>query len=199
MEVINLREISFTRLFSEYAAAFFLLGGSLKDAVNVCIKQLADFQLAIALARVVEQSDDGPVLCDILRSTVLPDAFKNGNRWLGSWAFWILRRRDLAVRILLVSLTSVSTHERLYIGRQTPLRDIASASDVQVSDITEPHYDDTSLALLFAQLRSKTLQAAQGTSEISGRSEFNFVLQIARVFCRMGMLSFWIFSFYSSV
>lgn len=57
---------------------------------------------------------------------------------------------------------------------------------VQVLQIGEPHYDDPSLALLFSQLRSKTLQTAKGTSEISGRSEFNFVLQIARVFCRMG-------------
>lgn len=87
---------------TEYAAAFFLLGGSLKDAINVCIKQLGDFQLAIALARVVEQSNEGPILLDILRSTVLPLAFKDGNRWLGSWAFWTLHRRDLAVRILLV-------------------------------------------------------------------------------------------------
>lgn len=87
----------------EYAAAFFLLGDSLKDAVNVCIKQLSDFQLAIALARIVEQGEDGPVFKDILNNTVLPLAFKDGNRWLGSWAFWTLNRRDLAVRILLVS------------------------------------------------------------------------------------------------
>lgn len=57
-----------------------------------------------------------------------------------------------------------------------------------MTEIGEPHYDDPSLALLFSQLRSKTLQAAKGTSEISGRAEFHFVLQIARVFCRMGML-----------
>ena len=42
----------------EYAAAFFLLGGSLKDAVNVCLKNLSDWQLAVALARVVEQGDE---------------------------------------------------------------------------------------------------------------------------------------------
>jgi hypothetical protein len=66
------------------------------------------------------------------------------------------------------------------------LRDIADALDIQVAEIGEPHYDDPSLALLFSQLRSKTLQTVKGTSEISGRSEFNFVLQIARVFCRMG-------------
>ncbi|KAJ3750593.1 RAVE protein 1 C terminal-domain-containing protein [Lentinula detonsa] len=153
----------------EYAAAFFILGGSLKDAVNVCIKQLHDFQLAIAIARIVEQSNEGPVLRGILNSTVLPTAFREGNRWLASWAFWLLHRRDLAVRILV-----------------TPLQELASILDVVVKDIGEPHYDDPSLALLFSQLRSKTLQAAKGNSEISGRLEFSFVLQIARVFCRMG-------------
>ncbi|EIW64094.1 WD repeat-containing protein [Trametes versicolor FP-101664 SS1] len=153
----------------EYAAAFFLLGGSLKDAVNVCIKNMSDWQLAVALARVVEGGDDGPVLGDILNNTVIPLAFKNGNRYLASWAFWLLHRRDLAVRILV-----------------TPLQDMASTVDAPIVEIGDPHYDDPSLALLFSQLKSKTLQTAQGTSEISGRTEFNFVLQIARVFCRMG-------------
>jgi hypothetical protein len=32
----------------------------------------------------------------------------------------------------------------------------------------------------------KTLQTVKGTSEISGKTEFNFVLQTARVFMRMG-------------
>ncbi|KIM47847.1 hypothetical protein M413DRAFT_417307 [Hebeloma cylindrosporum] len=153
----------------EYAAAFFLLGGSLKDAVNVCTKQLGDFQLAVALARIVEQSNEGQVLQGILKGTVLPIAFELGNRWLGSWAFWLLHRRDLAVRILL-----------------TPLQDISAAFDLTITEIGEPHYDDPGLALLFSQLRSKTLQAAKGTSEISGRAEFNFVSQMARIFCRMG-------------
>lgn len=87
---------------SEYAAAFFLLGGSLQDAVTVCLKQLQDFQLAVALARIGEQSNDGPVLSGILTNSVLPIALKDGNRWLASWAFWLLHRRDLAVRVILV-------------------------------------------------------------------------------------------------
>ncbi|KAF8273891.1 WD repeat-containing protein [Lactarius quietus] len=153
----------------EYAAAFFILGGTLKDAVNVCLRHLDDFQLAVALARVVEGRDDGPILRDILNETVIPFAFKKGNRWLGSWAFWLLHRRDLAVRILV-----------------TPLRDVAGALDIPITELGTPHYDDPSLALLFSQLKSKTLQAAKGTSEISGRTEFNFVLQMARVFTRMG-------------
>ncbi|KAL5639258.1 hypothetical protein ACGC1H_006687 [Rhizoctonia solani] len=154
----------------EFAAAFFMLGGSLQDAVNVCIKQLNDFQLAIALARVVE-GDSGPVLRGILTKIVVPLAFKEGNRWLGSWAFWMLDRRDLAVRILL-----------------TPLGQLALVlkEDFMVEDIGNPHFDDPSLALLFAQLKSKSLQTVKGVSEISGQMEFNFVLQMARVFCRMG-------------
>ncbi|KAF8578745.1 hypothetical protein K439DRAFT_1361373 [Ramaria rubella] len=155
-----------------YAAAFFLLGGSLKDAVNVCIKQLADLQLAIALARVVEQGDHGPVFQGLLKTVVVPLAFKEGNRWLSSWAFWKLHRRDLAVRVLL-----------------TPLAELAKSLDsldISITEVGDPHYDDPSLALLFSQLKSMSLQTAKGTSEISGRTEFNFVLQMARVFCRMG-------------
>jgi hypothetical protein len=72
--------------------------------VNVCARQLDDFQLAVAIARVVEHSNDGPILLGILKDTVLPIAFRTGNRWLGSWAFWLLHRRDLAVRILLVRI-----------------------------------------------------------------------------------------------
>ena len=98
------RDIYVSQPLAELAAAFFLLGGSLKDAVNVCVKQLNDFQLAVALARINEQGDDGPVLKQLLETVVIPLAFQKGNRWLGSWAFWLLRRRDIAVRILVVSI-----------------------------------------------------------------------------------------------
>jgi hypothetical protein len=56
----------------------------------------------VAISRVVEQSNEGPIMQDILKNTILPFAFQFGNRWLGSWAFWLLHRRDLAVRIILV-------------------------------------------------------------------------------------------------
>lgn len=73
----------------------------------MCVKNLDDFQLAVALARVVENGEDGPILQGLLKDTVVPIAFRDGNRWLASWAFWLLHRRDLAVRILLV-------RERIY-------------------------------------------------------------------------------------
>lgn len=87
---------------TDYAAAFFLLADHLQDAVNVCLNQIKDIQLAIAIARVYE-GDSGPVLKNLLENEVLAVAAKEGNRWLASWAFWMLKRRDMAVRALIVS------------------------------------------------------------------------------------------------
>lgn len=89
-------------ILTEYSAAFFLLADHLQDAVNVCLNQLKDLQLAIAIARVYE-GDTGPVLRKLLQEEVLNIAAQEGNRWLASWAFWMLRRRDMAVRALIVS------------------------------------------------------------------------------------------------
>ena len=87
-----------------YAAAFFLLADALGDAVNVCLNQLKDLQLAIAIARVYEGGDKpGPVLRKLLEEEALTIAAQEGNRWLASWAFWMLHRRDMAVRALIVS------------------------------------------------------------------------------------------------
>jgi hypothetical protein len=85
----------------EYAAAFFLLADSLKDTVNVCLRNLDDFQLAVALARVYE-GDDGPVLKQIINDYVLPRAAEEGDRWLASWAFWMLGDRGKSVQALIV-------------------------------------------------------------------------------------------------
>ena len=85
----------------EYAAAFFLLAGNVKDAVNICASQMQDIQLAIAVARVYD-GDDSLVFHDLLEEKVLPLAAFEGDRWMASWAFWKLGRRDMAVRSLIV-------------------------------------------------------------------------------------------------
>ncbi|GAA6017280.1 hypothetical protein JCM10207_003677 [Rhodosporidiobolus poonsookiae] len=152
-----------------FAAAFFLLGGSLKDAVAVILRQLDDFQLAIAIARTYEGGDDGPVLRSILEDTVIPLAFKQGSRWLGSWALWMLNRRDLAVQIII-----------------TPLAELASRLPYKLDGVSSPAREDPALVLLLAQLRSWSLQTVKGAIAIPGRTEFNFVLHISRILCRMG-------------
>lgn len=97
---------------AEYAAAFFLLADSPKDAVNTCINQLGDLQLGIAIARVYE-GDDGPTLKGLLENHVLPLAAVEGNRWLASWAFWMLNRRDMAVRAIIVRLSRPSSFKSI--------------------------------------------------------------------------------------
>lgn len=69
---------------------------------------------------------------------------------------------------------------------QTPLADLRHDVDFEVTTVADPHDDDPSLALLFSQIKSLTLQTAKGSSEVPERTEFNFVLHNARVFTRMG-------------
>jgi hypothetical protein len=98
---VSCRSVHLT-IFAEYAAAFFLVADRLQDAVNVCLNQLKDMQLAVAITRVYE-GDNGPVLRKLLEEDVLAVAAEEGNRWLACWAFWMLHRKDMAVRALIVS------------------------------------------------------------------------------------------------
>jgi hypothetical protein len=93
----------------EYAAAFFLLADSLKDAVNVCLRNLDDYQLAVAIARVYE-GDDGPILAQIIDDHILPKAAETGDRWLASWAFWMRGERGNSVQSLIVALKRPRTN-----------------------------------------------------------------------------------------
>jgi len=86
----------------EYAAAFFLLADSLKDAVNICLRNLKDYQLAVAIARVYE-GDHGPVLAQVIDDYILPEAVEKGDRWFASWAFWMRGERGKSVQALIVS------------------------------------------------------------------------------------------------
>ncbi len=79
----------------EYAASFFLLAGKLKDAVNVCVKQLSDPQLAISICRIYE-GENGPVLSDLIENTLIPTAAENGDRWLTCMLWTFSGKRDKA-------------------------------------------------------------------------------------------------------
>lgn len=69
-------------------------------------------------------------------------------------------------------------------------------TEFELPEVGESEDDDPSLALLFAQIRLATLQTAKGTSEISEKTEFDFVLHNAWVFTRMGSFSPTSFRFY---
>ena len=71
----------------QYAAAFFLLAGRLKDAVTVCWRNLGDLQLAIVICRLYE-GENGPVLLEFLKNIDEEDV------WLKHIILWI--RNDIS-------------------------------------------------------------------------------------------------------
>ena len=158
-----------TDLLVEYAAAFFLLAGNLQDAINVCANQLHDLQLAIAVTRVYD-GDDSLVLRSLLEEKVLPQAAFEGNRWLATWAFWMLGRRDMAVRALI-----------------SPVHTLIDLPEVPSLQSKSYLSSDPALVVLYRQLRGKTLQALKGASKVSPRAEWDFVIQNARLYDRMGL------------
>ncbi|KAI4216241.1 MAG: hypothetical protein LQ351_001251 [Letrouitia transgressa] len=149
----------------EYAAAFFLLAGNLQDAVNVCLHQVGDLQLAVAVARVYE-GDDGPVLRALLEDKVLTQAALEGNRWLATWAWWMLGRRDLAVRTLI---------DPVYTLLETPESPKMQARSYLASD--------PALVVLYRQLRGKV---GKGKTSVGEKMEWDFLNQTARSYQRMG-------------
>ena len=152
----------------EYAAAFFLLADHLQDAVSVLSNQLGDIQLAIAVARVYE-GDDGPVLRAFLKDKLLPEAARDGNRWLATWAFWMINRRDNAVRCLVTPLSTLLSPP------ETP-------NFMSKSYLT----DDPALVVLYKQLREKSLQTLRGAIMVGMREEWDFVMHTAALYERMG-------------
>jgi hypothetical protein len=152
----------------EYAASFFLLADHLHDAVSVIYNQLGDTQLAIAVARAYD-GDDSPVLLSFLNDKILPQAAREGNRWLATWAYWLLGRRDMAVRALVSPLSRLihpppppSFRARSYLA------------------------DDPALVVLYKQLRAKSLLTLRGAGMVKGREEWAFVVKTAGLYGRMG-------------
>ncbi|KAK9467677.1 RAVE protein 1 C terminal-domain-containing protein [Lipomyces arxii] len=153
----------------EYAAAFFLLGGSLKDAVNVCVRNMNDIQLAMAITRVYEDGTDGPVFKDLLENEVLPFAYRTGDRWLASWAFFNLKRQDLALKCVFSSFENEINLQDLDISMESKLFLV----------------EDPVLVVLYQQLREQ-LGKNLKTVDITPQVEAQFVLHIAKLYDRMG-------------
>lgn len=154
--------------------------------------QMGDLQLAIAVARAYE-GDNGPVLREILEEKVLPEAASEGNRWMASWAFWMLGRRDMAVRSLIVSYIQTKRIAALLIRQQSPIETLLSPTPASPGSpgrvtLQAKSYlsNDPALVVLYQQLREKTLQTLKGASQVRPREEWEFVLRNARLYDRMG-------------
>lgn len=154
--------------------------------------QMGDLQLAIAVARAYE-GDNGPVLREILQEKVLPEAASDGNRWMASWAFWMLGRRDMAVRSLIVCCILTTCIEPLLTRQQSPIESLLAPTPASPGSpgrvtLQSKSYlsNDPALVVLYQQLREKTLQTLKGASQVRPREEWEFVLRNARLYDRMG-------------
>ena len=153
-----------------YAAAFFLLGDALKDAVNVCVHQLKDVQLAVAVARVYE-GDDSVVLRNLLNDQILPDAVERGDRWCASWVYTMLGMREQALQALVRPMHTLLTE--------------AGEESTQAKHWR--NYDPT-LAILYQQLRAELAKDSKASymGGVTEKEEWDFVLKCAAQYRRMG-------------
>ncbi|XP_054253483.1 dmX-like protein 1 isoform X6 [Indicator indicator] len=94
----------------EHSAAFFLLAGHLKDAVEVCLEKLNDIQLALVIARLYESEFEvSSTYKSVLQKRILGSAFagkeSSGNMhcdpFLRSMAYWILEDYSKALDTLI--------------------------------------------------------------------------------------------------
>ncbi|XP_042303836.1 dmX-like protein 1 isoform X1 [Sceloporus undulatus] len=94
----------------EHSAAFFLLAGHLKDAVEVCLEKLNDIQLALVIARLYESEFEiAGAYKSILQKRILgnrPHSIENPSNahvdpFLRSMAYWILEDYSHALDTLI--------------------------------------------------------------------------------------------------
>lgn len=67
----------------ELAIGFFLLGGEASSAINVCVKNLQDEQLALVICRLVD-GQGGALESNLINKYILPSAIRRGDFWLAS-------------------------------------------------------------------------------------------------------------------
>nr|XP_045610736.1 dmX-like protein 2 [Procambarus clarkii] len=127
----------------EHAAAFFLLAGSLKDALEVVLNKLQDEQLAIVIICLYEGEFEAvpPTLCKLLYTRILgkdedgenidlrkvhPDPF------FRSVAYWMLKDYSNSLNTLLQTDPSLGIHHPDYVATKSSTTSSVSAADPSV-------------------------------------------------------------------
>lgn len=153
------------------AACFFLVGNSLKDAVNVLCKQVNDMDLAIAVCRLYE-GDDGDVLGNLLRTQLLPKAILESDKWTTSYIYWKLRKQEISIKALVTPPVELENNKEL----------IAKEMLVNNSFLVE----DPALLYLYKHLRTKNINYFLGSLDLGLKIEYALILKSVDILCRMG-------------
>lgn len=143
------------------AANFFLLGDSLKDCVNVIIKQLKDVELAIGVVRCYENRDNGPIFQMVLQNYLLPTAVDINDRWTMSYVYHELKEIKKSIQCLI----------------DDDFSDLVVV-DLRITPQTRSFLEyDPVLIVLYQFLRK---------SGISSTNEYQFLTKIVKIYNRMG-------------
>nr|XP_006818127.1 PREDICTED: Dmx-like 2 [Saccoglossus kowalevskii] len=128
----------------EHAAAFFLLAGALKDAIEVCIDKLEDIQLAMVIARLYEEDLEIPVTQKmILHENILgcddsgTQSFNmnvSSDPFVRSISYWLLKDYTKSLETLLEqpekSLRQDTSIESMLSDKQSLMDSCTSNPDV---------------------------------------------------------------------
>ncbi|CEM28769.1 unnamed protein product [Vitrella brassicaformis CCMP3155] len=88
----------------EMACAIFIVGGAIREALDVCLRYLDDPQLAIFLCRIWDahthdpsQADGSSLLHSTIREKILPYAKSRGDPWLQATLLWLIGEYQTAI------------------------------------------------------------------------------------------------------
>ena len=150
------------------------------DALNVCVKNLADWGLAYLITKCMRRSGEDDLLGTyVLRNFVIPTAVLRNDRWLVNWSLWSIGERELAIKALIVS--SISSGYSNFNEMQIPLQQLFEELEI----VIDPSVDSPALVVLYRQSRRFRHTAGESTVDLDA-IEFQFVLYVTRLYSQMG-------------
>lgn len=144
----------------DHAAAFFLLAGNLKDAVEICLHKLQDIQLAIIIIRLYEGEEGN--LRRLLYEEILGCDSEGQNQdmtrahpdpFLRSMALWSLKEHQAALSTLLIGNA----------GTQHPSHD---------DEVRETKEADPNVFNFYVYLRTHPLLVRQHMASVGQKKAF---------------------------
>ena len=171
----------------EYAAAFFLLGGSLSDAVNVCANQMRDLQLAVAIARV--WSGDDAVQDKILKylvDTTIPDLATDTYeaRWMMLWACFQTHNWTEALQCITRPIDFL-LDSRIKVRMS---HDSEGKQDLPIGALSYLSNDPTPLINMYKHVRSRVVAQGAWTADLANSGqERRFIMRSVNWYLRAGL------------
>ncbi|XP_068239086.1 dmX-like protein 2 isoform X2 [Palaemon carinicauda] len=122
----------------EHAAAFFLLAGALKDALEVVLNKLQDEQMALVIIRLYEGELEAvpPTLCKLLYTRILGKDEEGENMnmmkvhpnpFIRSVAYWMIKDYGNSLNTLLQTDVTLGIHHADYTSNKTSTRGVSAA------------------------------------------------------------------------